>query len=104
MAIQLYDALEEMFADVGTNASIVSKELYSSAVIQSSKSRGSVMNAGAVAKIAEHCGYELCLVPEQSVPRNAIPISPDQSKPKKDDGVRLGEGSEPSESNEEMIG
>lgn len=103
MAIQLYDALEEMFDSVGTNASKVSKDIYNSAVIQSSKSRGSVMNAGAVAKIAEHCGYELCLVPEQSVPRNAIPISPDQSKPKKDDGVRLGEGSTPATS-DDMIG
>lgn len=103
MEIQLYDALKDMFVNAGTNANRVSKEVFGNNTIQVSKSRGSVMNADTVAKIAQHCGYELCLVPEQSVPRNAIPISPDQSKPKVDDGVRLGEGSAPVVA-EDMIG
>lgn len=80
MTLQLYDALDDMFREANTNANRVSKELYNSGVLQTSKSRGSIMNVENVAKIAEHCGYELCLIPEQSVPRNAIPISPDQSK------------------------
>lgn len=93
-----------MFKDVGTNTNRISKELYNGGnAIQSYKTRDSIMKVDNVAKIAEHCGYELCLVPEQSVPRNAIPISPDQSKPKKDDGVRLGEGSPPAVT-DDMIG
>lgn len=82
MNMQLYDAFEDMFKASGEKATRVSAEVFNSNTIQSSKSRGIVMNAAKVAKIAEYCGYELCLIPEDSVPRNAIPISPDQAKEK----------------------
>lgn len=102
--MQIYDALDEMFADRGTTANAVSHELFNNNLIQSNKSRGSVLGVVKIAQLAEHCGYELCLVPESSVPRCAIPISPDQSKPKMDDGVRLGDGAAPDDSGEDMIG
>ena len=103
MTIQLYDALGKMFENAGTNANKVSKEMYNSNTIQTSKSLGRVMSVANVAKIADHCGFELCLIPSDLVPRCAIPISADQSEPKKDDGVRLGEAREAAIS-DDMIG
>lgn len=101
--IQLYTAIGEMLKKVGLTDKEISREVFNGTYYPSSKNQNSVMSAAKVAAMAEYCGYELCLVPEESVPRNAITISSDQSIPKKDDGIRLGEGIPFTES-EDMIG
>ena len=76
--MQLYDAIEEMAAKAGKSVYRIQKEIGKYNVITMSKSRGTVLGSVILAKAANACGYKLALVPEDSMPEDAIEIIADQ--------------------------
>lgn len=76
--MQFYDAIEEMIGNAGKTVYSVQKKLGNSNVINSSKSRGSVLQTNTVSKIADICGYKIALVPLESVTDACIVIKSNQ--------------------------
>lgn len=76
--MQLYDAIEEMAASSGKSIYAIQKDMGKQNLITSSKYHGRVLLTDGLAKIADVCGYALVLVPEESMPEDAIEIAPNQ--------------------------
>ena len=76
--MQFYDAIEEMIRNAGRSVYSVQKELGKSNIINSSKSRGSVLQTNTVSRIASACGYKIALVPRESMTDACIAIEPNQ--------------------------
>lgn len=74
--MKLYDALDEMCEKAGTTLVRLSFDQLNSNSYEAQRSRNSKMRVDIVARIAEGCGYSLCLIPYDLVPRCAIEISP----------------------------
>lgn len=78
--MQLYDAIEEMAGKAGMSFAELDNKVNATKVLSAARTRGSVIKCDALAKLAVACGYELCLVPYDAVPRSAIAISPMQKE------------------------
>lgn len=76
--MKLYDAIEKMVASRETTVYAVQNEMRKPNLITSSKCQNLSMRADGVARIADVCGYDLVLVPADSLPDGAIVIEPDQ--------------------------
>lgn len=71
----VWDAVESMGDSTGHSAYAISKALGKTpGFIAGSKSRGSVPRCDTLANMASVCGYSLCLVPSDSVPKDALVI------------------------------